>query len=79
MEHEYIPTPLSKKEKQQADQIRNMWRKKCPVGLSPADIERMDDEDILDCWHIGNESIEDVFKNAAETRIFGIYENDDFS
>ena len=56
-----------------------MWLKKPPEGLFKSDIQQMTDEDILDCWHIANETLDDIFSNATKIRYFEVSNKDDFS
>jgi len=66
MEDEYDSTPLSEKEKELANEIRNKWREKCPQGLFPSDVERMSDDELLECNHMSNETIDDIFENCGD-------------
>ena len=77
MEQSSIQIPPD--EKKLADKLRNQWKKKTPRGLSKRDVEVMTDEDILDCYYISNETIEDILENAVEIRKFGSLSDDDFS
>jgi len=54
-----------------ADQIRKLWLANPPEGLSKREVERMPDSHIVDLWNVLDESLEEIFENAEEIRIYG--------
>ena len=53
-----------------AEQIRNIWRKKRPEGLSKSEVETMPDPDVLDLYYILDETLDEIFQNADEIELF---------
>ena len=58
---EQLSTQTRPSEKEEAEHIRNIWRKKRPPGLSKREVETMPDSHVIDLYDVLNEPEYDDF------------------